>query len=227
VFNECLPPLNLFYCYADADKALCSELNKHLQILKRAGLIEHWHDSMVLPGEEWEQKRTYYLDTAHIILLLVSPDFMASDDCQKEMALALARHNAGTVRLLPIILRHVDWQNSPLGKLQALPRGAQPLSDWPDPDRFFAAVAAGIKATVYKITGQKQQSQIEEEKVRKDRIAAATPSRQRRGSNKVTYQVHAHEIKGSPFGSNHGVINNGVTLSELAEFMKDCSALDQ
>ena len=60
---------------------------------------------------------------AQIILLLISSDFIASDYCYSiEMQRALERHEKGEARVIPIILRSIDWKNSPFGKLQALPK---------------------------------------------------------------------------------------------------------
>jgi len=85
--------IKLFYCYAREDKALRDELEKHLSWLKRRYQLKNWHDREIVPGEEWEQSIDTHLNTAHLILLLISPDFMASDYCYgKEMQRALNRH---------------------------------------------------------------------------------------------------------------------------------------
>ena len=72
-------PLSLFYSYAHADEGLRDQLEKHLRQLQRQGLISEWHDRKILPGEMWADKIDTNLETASIILLLVSPDFLASD----------------------------------------------------------------------------------------------------------------------------------------------------
>jgi hypothetical protein len=74
------------YCYASQDKNLRDELDKHFVPLKRAGRFIDWYDGKISPGQEREQEIKKQLTTAHIILLLISPDFMASNDCyDKEM----------------------------------------------------------------------------------------------------------------------------------------------
>src|SRR5437764_11330237 len=78
--------IKLFYCYAHEDKPLRDELEKHLSWLKRRYQLTNWHDREILPGEEWEQAIDTHLNAADLILLLISPDFMASDYCfGKEM----------------------------------------------------------------------------------------------------------------------------------------------
>src|SRR6266849_10426858 len=102
--------LEVFFSYAHKDQRLRDQLETHLSLLKREGLISSWHDRKIGAGQEWAGQIDNHLNTAHIILLLVSPDFMASDYCYDiEMTQALARHEAGEARIIPIILRPVDW----------------------------------------------------------------------------------------------------------------------
>jgi hypothetical protein len=70
--------IEIFYSYAREDEELCKELEKHLSILKRQGVIAGWHDRKISPGKEWEEEIDTHLNTARIILLLISADFMDS-----------------------------------------------------------------------------------------------------------------------------------------------------
>jgi hypothetical protein len=138
--------IKLFYCYAHEDKALCIELEKHLSPLKRQYLIKSWHDREIIPGEEWEQAIDRNLNTSHLILLLISPDFMHSDYCySKEMVKALEREKAGACRVVPILLRSVDLEGAPFSHLQMLPTGARPVTSWPDSDQAFWNIALGVR----------------------------------------------------------------------------------
>src|SRR6266487_2347913 len=122
-------PLKLFYCYAREDKALRDELDLHLSSLKRQKNILSWSDRELLPGVDWEKEIDHQLNSAHIILLLISSHFMASEYCYGiEMQRALERHDAGTARVLPILLRPVDWTEAPFSKLQMLPTDAKPVT---------------------------------------------------------------------------------------------------
>ena len=137
--------IKLFYCYAREDKPLRDELEKHLAWLKRRYQLKNWHDREILPGEEWEQAIDMHLNTAHIILLLISPDFMSSDYCYgKEMRRALERHKAGTCRVIPILLRPTYWEDAPFSNLQLLPTDAKPITRWSDRDEAFQDVVAEI-----------------------------------------------------------------------------------
>src|SRR5207244_4504726 len=106
-----------------------NELKTHLRPLQRLSLIDVWYHREISAGTEWEQEISTHLNTAQIILLLVSPDFMNSDYCYGiEMKRALERHERGQARVIPIIVRATHWQEAPFGKLQALPRDAVPLT---------------------------------------------------------------------------------------------------
>lgn len=144
-------PVTIFFCYAREDEALLKKLKTHLRPLQRQGFIDVWYDRDISAGTEWEQEIKQHLNTAQIILLLVSPDFMDSDYCYGiEMQRALERHQNGEARVIPIILRPVYWHGEPLGKLQALPIDGKPVTDpeWHDQDRAFYSVANDIHKMV-------------------------------------------------------------------------------
>lgn len=141
--------LKIFCCYAHADEHLMEKLKLHLKPQQRQGLVQIWHDRDISAGTEWEQEIQEQLHTAQIILLLVSPEFIASDYCYTaEMQRALERHRRAEVRAIPIILRPVDWQITPLGKLQALPKNGKPITTWQNRDAAYLDVAKGIRAIV-------------------------------------------------------------------------------
>jgi TIR domain len=120
--------ISLFYSYSHRDEVLRGELEAHLSFLRRSKLIAEWHDRMIGAGEEWKGQIDRQLAEADIILLLVSADFIASDYCWgEEMTKALARHQLGEARVIPVILRSCRWQKTPLGSLQAVPRDGKPV----------------------------------------------------------------------------------------------------
>jgi hypothetical protein len=141
--------LNLFISYAHEDEALKTELDKHLIMLKRSGKINAWNDRKLTAGVEWDQSIIDELSKADIILLLISVDFNNSDYIwKKELATAMQRHDAGTARVIPVILRKCEWAEMPYARLQALPTGARPVSDFADRDEALMDVASGIRAVV-------------------------------------------------------------------------------
>jgi tetratricopeptide (TPR) repeat protein len=142
-------PVELFYSYAHEDGKLREKLDNHLSLMERQGLIKEWHDRDISAGDDWATEIDENLDSARLILLLVSDDFMASDYCYSvEMERALERHERGEARVIPVILRPVDWESSPFGKLQALPKDGKPVVEWRPRDRAFKDIAQGIRKII-------------------------------------------------------------------------------
>ena len=111
---ELVKPLEIFFSYSHEDEPLMRELNKQLVILQRIGLISSWNDRVIKAGEDWRHKIDEHLSSANIILLLISPDFIASDYCyEEEMKRCLERHDSKGARVIPIILRPVEWTDTP------------------------------------------------------------------------------------------------------------------
>ena len=147
-------PINIFICYTRKDEALLNELKSHLEPLRQEGLIHVWYDRDIGIGTEWEPQIMRHLNTAQVVLLLVSPDFMASKYCYGiEMKRALERHELGQARVIPIILRPVFWHGKPLGKLQALPTDGKPVTSafWQDRDAAFYDITQGIYQVVKRL----------------------------------------------------------------------------
>ena len=142
-------PIEVFFSYSHKDERYRTKLVTHLSSLKRQNIISEWHDRKITAGSEWREAIDEHLNSAQIILLLVSPDFMASDYCyDKEMKYALEQHNKGQARVIPVIIRPVDWHSSPFSKLQALPRDGKAVTKWSTQDEGFYDVVQGIRAAV-------------------------------------------------------------------------------
>ncbi len=155
--------LTLFYSYAHADETLRDELDKHLKLLQRQGIITAWHDRDITAGTEWATEIDQNLNTADIILLLISANFLASDYCyDTELTRALDRHTKGEARIIPIILKPCDWESAPFGKLQALPiahgAGAKAVTTWNNQDEAFLAISKGIRKAAEEIRQKKTSS---------------------------------------------------------------------
>jgi len=140
---------SLFFSYSHKDEALRDRLEVHLAALKREGAISTWHDRRITAGDVLGQRIDENLESADIILLLVSPDFLASDYCHDvEMQRALARHREGAARIIPVILRPCDWQHSPFVHLLAAPTDGKPITKWANEDEAFLDVVQKIRAAL-------------------------------------------------------------------------------
>src|SRR5688500_1476810 len=176
-------PIKLFYSYSHADELFRVELEKHLSVLKRQGVISEWSDRRITAGDDWAGEINRNLETANIVLLLVSADFLASDYCYDvEMKRAMERHESGRACIIPVILRPCDWQGAPFGKLQALPTDAKPLTLWTDRDAAFADIVKGIRRVcqqpakaIKEIEKSRSQHSSSKYQVEATTIAAARP----------------------------------------------------
>ena len=117
-------------------------------MLRRHGLITEWYDRDIEAGAEWREEITRQLETADVILLLVSADFLASDFAyEQEMLRAIERADHGEATVIGVILRPVDgWESSPFGKFQVLPQNGRPITRWSNSDDAYRDVAAGIRS---------------------------------------------------------------------------------
>ncbi len=139
----------LFFSYSHKDEALRDELEVHLAMLKRQGLIESWHDRKILAGDEFDGRIDAQLEAADVVLLLVSPDFLASSYCYDvEVRRAMERHEEGSARVIAVILRPCEWKETPFSKLLVTPTDGRPVVKWPTLDDGFLDVVTKIRAAL-------------------------------------------------------------------------------
>lgn len=146
--------VKIFFCYAHEDKKMLNELKKHLIPFQKVGAVEIWHDADISAGVEWEPEIAKHLNSAHIILLLISADFMASDYCYgTELKWAIERHKLKEARVIPVILRPVYWKTvESLKKLQALPTDGKAVTTWPNIDSAYEHISEGIAAVIKELS---------------------------------------------------------------------------
>ncbi len=133
--------IRVFLSYASADELLKQQLATHLAALEREGAIATWEENPINAGSDRLTIINQQLAEADIILLLISADYIASDyHYNGELQQAIQRHATGQVRVIPILLRPVDWQNTILGQLQPLPKNAKPITSWHHKDEAFLDV---------------------------------------------------------------------------------------
>ena len=139
----------VFFSYSHKDENLRDELEVHLSMLKREGLIDAWHDRRISAGDDFAGAIDSNLNSSDLILLLISPDFLASAYCYDvEVKRAMERHERGDCRVIPVILRPSDWKNTPFAKLLVTPTDGKPITKWPDRDEAFLNVAQQIRSAL-------------------------------------------------------------------------------
>jgi hypothetical protein len=141
--------MELFISYSHRDEGYREELEKHLSVLLRQSVITNWHDRKIVAGQDWSREIDTHLESASVILLLVSPDFVHSQYCwDKEMARAIHRHDSREAVVIPVFIRPVDFEGAPFASLQGLPKDAKPVSTWHNHDEAWVDVVRGIRKAV-------------------------------------------------------------------------------
>lgn len=136
--------IETFIFHAQEDEALLDALEKQLATMKKQGLITTWSTRNTSLGDEPEREIAAHLESARIILLLVSPDLMAAK--YDEIRRAAERHKTACV--IPIILRPTDYRGAPFDKLLILPKENGSITGWSDQDKAFTHVVGEIRKVV-------------------------------------------------------------------------------
>jgi internalin A len=149
VMDERRQSVRLFYSYSHKDEGLRNELETHLKLLQRRGLIDTWQDRKIEAGDDWKRRIDDNLERADIILLLVSSDFIASDYCYEiEMKRALERQEKGEAVVIPVIVRDVNLKDAPFAGLQSLPKDRLAVAEWKSRDSAWRDVSEGLEKVV-------------------------------------------------------------------------------
>lgn len=138
--------IDLFFSYAHEDEEMRNQLEIHLSMLKRTGLVRAWHDRRIGAGKDLDREVSQHLESADVVLLLLSPHFLASDYCyETEARRALELHAERKAVVIPIILQPCDWLHSPFQKLRASPRDGKPIAKFPNVNDAFLEVTQDIR----------------------------------------------------------------------------------
>jgi nucleoside phosphorylase len=155
-------PIEVFISYSEEDERFKRQLETHLSLLKREKLINPWHSQQTKVGGPpgWhEEEIAERIDSAQIVLLLMSPSFIASDQLyENEMTRAIERQKAGDpVRVIPIAVRHIassDPDKTPdFQKIRGLPRSGKPIEAWRSADEAWAQIAQEIRQVCKDLRG--------------------------------------------------------------------------
>ena len=141
---------NLFYSYSHKDAQYRDDMETALSLLRRDNLLKDWSDQNILPGQSISREVRKKMDGADILAFLLSPDFIASDECMKEWEYAkqLVARDKPIFRI-PIILRACAWQDLLINDdIKALPNDGKPVASFDDKDTAWLQVYESIKAVL-------------------------------------------------------------------------------
>jgi TIR domain-containing protein len=105
--------------------------------------VEIWCSRLATTGNSWQDELDdREFQSANYILLLLSPDYLASDYCRRQMNEAERREQMGSAKVIPVILSPVEFQ--PPAQWRLLPANGQPVANWPNRDDAFTEITEGI-----------------------------------------------------------------------------------
>ena len=148
--------MKLFLSYCHSDEKHLKNFRTHLAPLKQNRVISDWHDREIPTGENINEKINENLESADIIALLISHDFLASENCQKELETAFALKAAKNTDILPIIISKCDWQDVTVGEDSTLkdflvcPTDAKAIEDWTKSNAAWMDVVSHLKKMISK-----------------------------------------------------------------------------
>jgi hypothetical protein len=149
--NEDVMRDKVFISYSRADEKLMKELLKHLKPFSRSGVITAWSDEQIAAGSRWLSEIQAALERTSVAVLLVSPDFLASDFIhERELGPLLKGADAGGVRILWVPLRPSAYEETPLERYQAVSSPDEPLSQMSKAgrDKAWVRICKEIKRAV-------------------------------------------------------------------------------
>ena len=159
--------VRVYLSYAEEDRVLLDKLISHLKIMTHGGLIQPWHPGLGSAGTQVKEEALRQLQHAKIILLLLSAEYFSSDNSNysfdspsyssdyrvgTELSEAKKLYDKSLARVVPVILRPVDWRrNQFLQNLAPLPRNGKPVTTWANPDEAFFDISEGIGRIVEEV----------------------------------------------------------------------------
>jgi transcriptional regulator with XRE-family HTH domain len=214
---------SVFFSYSHHDARMRENLEIHLAQLKRQGIVQTWHDGQIRAGNELDQAISQELEQADIVLLLVSPHFLASRYCYDvEMKRALQRHNDRAAQVIPVILQPCDWKHPPLSTLLAVPRDGRPVSEFPNRNSAFLEIALAVRQAAESVVSRQSHTEPTIAYLRK-RVTDGSLARRRREDLKLT-QTEVARLAGITVSQVSAVeTGRGATervLRRLADVLK-------
>ena len=137
--------VKVFIAYADADKQWLKQLQSHLHLLERAGLIDRWDETCLKSGEELRKTKKRKLKEAQIVIFLLSADFHVGEFFESPEGRDLIRRaEEKCAALLPLIARTCNV-GAPLDALALVNDAPDALDVVKNPDEILARVASRVR----------------------------------------------------------------------------------
>ncbi|MGQ4649495.1 TIR domain-containing protein [Lyngbya aestuarii] len=149
--------INVFICYSEKDKKQLTKLDTNFSTFEKQGLVRIWHKGDIKGGQRPSDEINENLNSARIILLLVSPRFIADPSLESQRNQARKKEEAGEAMVIPILLSKVAFYDRQwFSEFQHLPRNGKPISGggWSNQDEAFYTIAEEFGEIVDEITSR-------------------------------------------------------------------------
>ncbi|WP_181450982.1 TIR domain-containing protein [Helicobacter valdiviensis] len=133
----------IFYSYSHKDDKFVSQLRTHIKLLIQQYQIKEFIDNQIECGENLDEKIITNLEESDLVIVLLSPDYLASGYCQKEMNIAMEANKA-----VPIVARTCDWKTTPLGNIKALPKDGKPIAEHESFDMAYQYITDELRKKI-------------------------------------------------------------------------------
>jgi hypothetical protein len=204
-----MPRTKLFISYNHRDREWLDRLRLHLAILERRDLVHVWSDTRIEAGDRWQNEIEKALTESRVAVLLISPDFLASEYIWNYEMPRILAHNKNGMLVFPLIARPCAWRiATELAELQARPADGRALSLGSE-----AELDRDLAELVYELSDRLEQLPVaiaseEIDLVRRQR--AKTRSASIRNAN----QGVVGETKGGRIGTG-GILDAGQSWTGL------------
>ena len=120
---------SVFISYCHKDERWRDDLLTHLKPYLRKGSFSAWSDQQIAPGSRWFREIQAAIAAAKIAVLLVTPDFLASDFIHEhELGPFLREAERGGIRIIWVPVSPCAYEQTPLKDYQAVVNPARPLA---------------------------------------------------------------------------------------------------
>ena len=151
-------PIRIFCLCSPQDRVYRAALGSHLRLLQERQVIEFIHQGSLPAGAEREPELVRMLKCCDLILILVSADFFAAIPLDLVEMVVRDRMQGGA-EIVPILLRPMDWQLAPFGKLVPLPANEIPVTCWVSADAAWEHIVEEIRQIVDVLQGKLEEGE--------------------------------------------------------------------
>ncbi len=120
---------NIFISYSHKDRKWLIKFTTHLKVLVNSKQIRIWDDTKIKSGAIWKDEIMKALSTAKVAILLVTPDFLASDFINKtELPVIFRGAKKKGVKIFWVAIKPSLYEETYIAKFQSVNDPNKPLT---------------------------------------------------------------------------------------------------